>query len=106
VLVLSEMTGAAQELTDALIINPYDVDGFASALESAIHMPDEEQRRRMRPMRRVVAGHDVFLWASDILEGLERLTPAPRSIRGSHRPRPSRPRSTEQPVAPANDGRR
>jgi trehalose 6-phosphate synthase len=106
VLVLSEMTGAAQELTDALIINPYDVDGFASALESAIHMPDEEQRRRMRPMRRVVAGHDVFLWASDILEGLERLTPAPRSIRGSHRPRPSRPRSTEQPEAPANDGRR
>jgi trehalose 6-phosphate synthase len=83
VLVLSEMTGAAQELTDALIINPYDIDGFARALQAAIDMPLEERRRRMRAMRRVVAGHDVFLWASDILEGLERTAPRPRAIRGS-----------------------
>jgi trehalose 6-phosphate synthase len=83
VLVLSEMTGAAQELTDALIINPYDIDGFARAIQAAIDMPAEERRRRMRAMRRVVAGHDVFLWASDILEGLERTAPRPRAIRGS-----------------------
>ena len=82
VLVLSEMTGAAQELADAMIINPYDVDGFAAAVQQAIDMPLDEQRRRMRAMRRVVAGHDVFLWASDILEGLERLTPRPRAVRG------------------------
>src|SRR5688500_19221724 len=75
VLVLSEMTGAAQELTDALIINPYDVDGFAAAIDSAINMPVDEQHRRMRAMRHVVAGHDVFSWASDILEGLDGLTP-------------------------------
>ena len=83
VLVLSEMTGAAQELHDALIINPYDIEGFAAAIAGAIHMPAEERRARMRAMRRVVAGHDVFLWASDILEGLERVRPRPRSIRGA-----------------------
>ena len=82
VLVLSEMTGAAQELTQALIINPYDVDGFAGAIHSAIRMPGDERRRRMQAMRRAVAGHDVFLWASDILEGLERTAPRPRVVRG------------------------
>jgi len=82
VLVLSEMTGAAQELSDALIINPYDVDGFAEAVARAIEMPADERRRRMRAMRRIVAGHDVFVWASDILEGLERMAPRPRLVRG------------------------
>ena len=82
VLVLSEMTGAAQELTEAVIINPYDIDGFVSAIRSAIEMPPAEQRRRMRAMRRTVAGHNVFAWASDILEGLERLGPAPSGVRG------------------------
>ena len=73
VLVLSEMAGAAQELRDALVINPYDVEGFADALERAIDMRIEERRGRMRAMRRVVAGRDIFGWASDILEGLESL---------------------------------
>ena len=71
VLVLSEMTGAAQELKDALIINPYHIDGFASALERAISMSAEERARRMRVLRRIVAGRNVFAWASDILESLE-----------------------------------
>ena len=75
VLVLSEMAGAAQQLHDAVIINPYDVDGFADALERAIDMPMDERRRRMRAMRRVVAGRNIFGWASDILEGLESLDP-------------------------------
>jgi alpha,alpha-trehalose-phosphate synthase [UDP-forming] len=75
VLVLSELAGAAQELRDALLISPYDVDGFARALETAIDMPREERIRRMSRMRRVVAGSNVFSWASDILEGLENLSP-------------------------------
>lgn len=85
VLVLSAMAGAAQELQDALVINPYDVDGFAAALMSAIDMPLDERRRRMRSMRRVVAGRNVFGWASDILEGLESLWTKPLhySVRGS-----------------------
>ncbi|NIV53196.1 MAG: alpha,alpha-trehalose-phosphate synthase, partial [Gammaproteobacteria bacterium] len=59
VLVLSELAGAAQELHDALIINPYDVEGFADALEHAVDMPLDERRHRMRSLRRVVAGRDV-----------------------------------------------
>ena len=75
VLVLSKLAGAAQALHDALIINPYDVEGFTAALERAIDMPLDERRHRMRELRRVVAGANVFGWASDILEGLERLDP-------------------------------
>jgi trehalose-6-phosphate synthase len=84
VLVLSALAGAAQELQDALIINPYDVDQFASALTQTLDMPRDERRRRMRAMRRVVAGRNVFSWASDILEGLESLwtKPLQYSVRG------------------------
>ena len=77
VLVLSELAGAAQELHEALIINPYDVDGFTSALMRAIDMPADERRTRMRALRRAVAGRNVFGWASDILEGLESLWTRP-----------------------------
>jgi len=84
VLVLSALAGAAQELEDAVIINPYDVDAFAGALVQAIEMKDDEQVRRMRAMRKVVAGRDVFNWASDILEGLESIWTKPLlySVRG------------------------
>jgi trehalose 6-phosphate synthase/phosphatase len=77
VLVLSEMAGAAQELQEALIINPYDVNGFADALARAIDMQRDERRARMRALRRAVAGRNVFGWASDILEGLESLWSRP-----------------------------
>ena len=62
---------------DALIINPYDTEGFADALMSALDMPHDERCHRMRNMRRVVAGRNVFGWASDILEGLESLWTRP-----------------------------
>ena len=77
VLVLSALAGAAQELTEALIINPYDVEGFADSLMAAIDMAPDARRSRMRAMRRVVAGRNVFGWASDILEGLESLWTKP-----------------------------
>ena len=77
VLVLSALAGAAQELREALIINPYDIDDFADALTRALDMPVEERRARMRAMRRIVAGRNVFSWASDILEGLESLWTKP-----------------------------
>src|SRR5215831_5207069 len=72
VLILSELTGAAQELAEALIINPYDERGFTAAIERSIEMPIWERRRRMQALRRRVAGRDVLAWASDILERLER----------------------------------
>jgi trehalose-6-phosphate synthase len=77
VLVLSALAGAAHELEDALIVNPYDVDAFAAALEQAVEMPRSEQMMRMQAMRKVVAGRNVFNWASDILEGLESLWTKP-----------------------------
>jgi trehalose-6-phosphate synthase/Kef-type K+ transport system membrane component KefB len=85
VLVLSELAGAAHELRDALIINPYDIDGFTDALIAGIDMSPDARRARMRAMRRVVAGRNVFSWASDILEGLESLwtKPLQYSVRGS-----------------------
>ena len=71
VLILSELAGAAQELAEALIINPYEERGFVSAIDRAIEMPAWERRRRMQALRRRVAGRDVLAWASDILETLE-----------------------------------
>jgi trehalose-6-phosphate synthase/Kef-type K+ transport system membrane component KefB len=84
VLVLSALAGAAQELTDAVIINPYDIDAFAAALARTIAMTTAEQVTRMQAMRKVVAGRNVFNWASDILEGLESLWTKPLlySVRG------------------------
>ncbi len=70
-LVLSEFAGAAHELHNAaLIINPYDVDGLADAMLAALELDENEQRRRMRVMRRAVSRHDVFLWAESFLEAL------------------------------------
>jgi trehalose 6-phosphate synthase len=72
VLILSELAGAAHELSEALIINPYEERGFMAAIERAIEMPIWERRRRMQALRRRVAGRDVLAWASDILDRLER----------------------------------
>ena len=61
VLVFSEMTGAAHELTDAVLMNPYHVDGFAQAIEPRDRHADPMERTlRMRSLRRVVAGRDVL----------------------------------------------
>jgi trehalose-6-phosphate synthase len=72
VLILSEMAGAAAELHESLIINPYDERRFADAVARSLEMPSWERRRRMQALRRRVAGRDVLAWASDILDRLER----------------------------------
>jgi trehalose 6-phosphate synthase len=70
VLVLSTFTGAALELTDALLVNPYDVDQTAEAIHRALRMPSNEQADRMRRMRRSVGEHNVFRWAERLLSDL------------------------------------
>jgi trehalose 6-phosphate synthase len=70
VLVLSEFAGAARELTDALIINPYDTEQFADALRYAVEMPETERRGRMERMRRVVQENNVYKWAAGMLEAV------------------------------------
>ena len=68
VLILSEFTGAAEELKEALLINPYDADGIAAAIEQAITMSGEERRSRMHALRERIAAHTIFDWAAEILE--------------------------------------
>ncbi len=75
VLILSPYTGAARELTDALLINPYASDHFAEAIKFALEMPQAERRRRMRKMRRVVQENSIYKWAGDIISALARLAP-------------------------------
>ena len=67
VLILSQFTGAARELPEALIVNPYDADQCAAAMHIALTMPTEEQRDRMRLMRGLVAEFNVFRWAGRML---------------------------------------
>jgi trehalose 6-phosphate synthase len=67
VLVLSEFTGAARELNQAMLVNPFAIDGFADTLHAALLMPPEEQSARMRALRDRVASHTVFDWAAALL---------------------------------------
>ena len=67
VLILSLFTGAARELPEALIVNPYDTDQCAAALQLALTMPSAEQRTRMRLMRGLIQDFNVFRWAGRML---------------------------------------
>ena len=73
VLLLSAFAGAARELTDALSINPYDIDDAASVIARALTMNHEEQAERMRRMRSVVAEYSAWRWAAHILSDAARL---------------------------------
>ncbi len=70
VLILSTFAGAALELTDALQVNPYDVQQVAAAILRALEMPDDEQAARIRRMRTTVKDHNVFRWAANLLSDL------------------------------------
>jgi trehalose 6-phosphate synthase len=73
VLVLSQFTGAARELTEALIVNPYDLDEASAALATALTLSVEEQRDRMRSMRAFLAEFNVYRWAGRMLADAARL---------------------------------
>jgi trehalose 6-phosphate synthase len=67
VLILSQFAGASRELPEALVVNPYDADQCAAALQLALTMPAEQQRDRMRFMRGVVREFNVYRWAGRML---------------------------------------
>ncbi len=69
-LVLSEFTGAADELHQAYLVNPHDLDSVKDAIEAAMNQTPEEGRRRMRALRRQVLIHDVDRWARSFLDAL------------------------------------
>jgi alpha,alpha-trehalose-phosphate synthase [UDP-forming] len=81
VLILSAFTGAARELTDAVIVNPFAVDEMAEAIHQALTMPAPERRRRMNKMRAAVSSNNIYRWAGKIvlaLSGVEIGDPAER----------------------------
>ena len=74
VLVLSEFAGAADEMFEALQVNPVDVDGMAAAIEQALDMPEAERRSRMAGLRSRVQALDVHRWADGFLAAVKSLT--------------------------------
>ncbi|HEY4086069.1 MAG TPA: bifunctional alpha,alpha-trehalose-phosphate synthase (UDP-forming)/trehalose-phosphatase [Bryobacteraceae bacterium] len=71
ILVLSQFAGAAAEMGEALLVNPYDEEQVANAIERALRMPPEERARRMSQLRERVARDNVFDWAERFLKALE-----------------------------------
>jgi trehalose 6-phosphate synthase len=70
VLILSQFTGAARELTHALLVNPFSLEEMAEAMHQALTMPEEERRKRMRRLREVVASNNIYRWAGKFLSAL------------------------------------
>jgi trehalose 6-phosphate synthase len=73
VLVLSKFTGAATELLDALIVNPYDPEGVAEAIHQGLEMDPTERHMRMQRMRNHVMDHNIYRWAASVLGDLKEL---------------------------------
>ena len=67
VLILSRFTGAGRELTEALVVNPYDLTEASNAMAAALDMPEEEQEHRMRALRSMVSEFNVYRWAGRML---------------------------------------
>ena len=72
-LILSKFTGAARELTDAVLINPYSIEEFADAIKFTIDMPEDEKRKRMENMHKIVSENNVYKWAGSIITELTSL---------------------------------
>ena len=74
-LVLSEFTGAADELVGAFLVNPHDIEGLKDTIMRAVTVPPAQARRRMRSMRRRVYEHDVAHWAATFIDALKGSSP-------------------------------
>jgi trehalose 6-phosphate synthase len=70
VLILSQFTGAARELRDALLVNPYDIDQTAEAIRAALEMEPEEKQLRVQRMRKVIKEHNIYRWAGNLITEL------------------------------------
>ena len=70
VLILSTFTGAAHELTDAILVNPYDIDQMANAIYQALEFDESEQAARMSHMRAIVREQNVYRWAANLISDL------------------------------------
>jgi trehalose 6-phosphate synthase len=70
VLVLSRFAGAAEQMREALLVNPYDVEGTAAAIQLALTMSLEERRERHEALMRTMRRHDVHWWCDGFLDAL------------------------------------
>ena len=84
---LSEFAGAADELRQAYLVNPYDINGMKARMLEAYHADEKDRTRRMRAMRKTVAENDVAHWASAFLDALSGVQPThsktTRPVRGA-----------------------
>lgn len=78
VLILSPYTGAARELDEAVLVNPYDTDHLADSMFRALTMPATERKRRMTRLREIVASHDIYQWGAKVFDSV-RIT-----LKGGH----------------------
>jgi trehalose 6-phosphate synthase len=83
VLILSRFTGSAEEIDGALLINPFNVDGFVEAIRTALEMSADERRRRMHRMRRRLNNATIFDWLDSILARATRIMDADQRIRSA-----------------------
>jgi trehalose-6-phosphate synthase len=72
-LILSQFTGAARELRDAIIVNPYDAEQVAESIRVALEMDSAERRTRMQRMRRMIKEHNVYRWAGNLISELSEI---------------------------------
>jgi trehalose 6-phosphate synthase len=72
-LILSRFTGASRDLHDALLVNPYDIEGTAEAIRRALDMDEEFRRSSMTRMRAQVREHNIYRWAAMLLDHLARI---------------------------------
>lgn len=79
VLVLSEFAGAARDLPEALIVNPYDAEEFAEAIHQALVMDEKDRRARMTRMRLRIEEYNIYRWAADFLTALAQAKGEPKS---------------------------
>ncbi len=70
---MSSFTGAAQELRDALLVNPYDVDQVARSIHQALEMSEEQQGERMSHMRKIVLENNVYRWAANLISDVSEI---------------------------------
>ena len=82
VLILSAFAGASRELSEALLVNPYDTREMAEAIQRALAMPAIEQEERMRLMRDLVRVRNVYRWAGQMLLDAARLRSQQRIVGG------------------------
>src|ERR1041384_3014911 len=80
VLILSELAGAAEELQEALLVNPFDIDAVADALERSLTMQDDERTARMTALRDRVREHSVQAWVTRFLEAADAAAARPRTV--------------------------